>query len=67
MRTKELSFAVGATINLGNFNSARVDVSEVIELDKGDDVELEYSRLKERVAKRLDQEVKEIASAQADD
>lgn len=37
MRIKEIEITVGRTVNLGNFNSARVEFSATAELDSDED------------------------------
>jgi hypothetical protein len=39
MRVKTITVGFGSTINLGNYNSARLDVQYEVELDEGEDAE----------------------------
>lgn len=52
-QTKEMTYSIGRTINNGNFNSTRVDVSETIVLEHGDDPVTEYNNLRARCIHRL--------------
>ncbi len=45
MTVKEISVSVGRTINLGNFESLRVDVSAAATISENDDADLKRSEL----------------------
>lgn len=48
-KTKELTFNVTLTVNLGHYESAKVEVGEVVELEEDDDAKKEMARLVKRV------------------
>lgn len=56
-RTKEIRYIHSQTINTGNFENVKVEIGEVVELEKGDDVKKEYQRLVSRVTKLAEAEV----------
>ena len=61
--TKTLTYAIGQTINTGNFNSVRIDFSETVELEPGDDRETVATELRNRVVTRLVTEASKIGRA----
>lgn len=52
-KTTTLTYAVGLTINTGNFNSCRLDQSETVELEPGDDPVAVSTDLRNRVVARI--------------
>ena len=48
-KTKELRFTVSITVNLGNYESARLEVGESIDLEEGDDPKEEMAQMVKRV------------------
>lgn len=52
----KISYSLGRTINTGNYNSVRVDVSHEIECDETD-VEKKYEQLRDFVRGKLREEV----------
>ena len=50
-RTKEIHFSTSITVNLGNYENAKVEVGEIVELEAGDDREKETKSLISRVTK----------------
>lgn len=59
MKISEVTYSRGATINTGNFNSARVDISASARID--DDPDGAFDRLKEWVDRRVAAEVSKHA------
>lgn len=49
MQTKELRFGISYTHNLGNYQSLRLEASETIELEEGDNRDEQLSALADRV------------------
>lgn len=64
MPSKTMRFAAGRTINVGNYNSARVDYEESITVTDGDDETAAYAALRERVYQRLYGEINAILAAE---
>jgi len=60
VRIKELRISRGKTVNLGNYESGRIDVEAAINLTESDDVELEYQRLSNYVKDRLHEEEQDL-------
>jgi hypothetical protein len=60
MQIKRMSFTRGATVNLGNFNNARLEFSAEIELQPGDDEEEQFARLRNYVCGKMAAEVKKV-------
>lgn len=60
MKITSFSYARGATINQGNFNSARFDISVTVALDPEDDRAVAYDKAKAWVGKALHAEVKAL-------
>ena len=52
-KTKGMTYTVGATVNTGNYNSFRFDVSETVELEEGDNPEAVYGELRERCITKI--------------
>lgn len=50
-RTKELHYTMSVTVNLSNYENARIEVGEIVELEKGDDRDAEMKSLISRVTK----------------
>lgn len=63
MKVTSFSYARGATINQGNFNSARFDISVTVALDDGDDQAASYEKARAWVAKCLAADVKSLHAA----
>ena len=61
---RTMRFALGRTVNLGNFNSTRVDYEEVVELDATDDHNAVYASIRERVYSRLYGECQAIVDSE---
>jgi hypothetical protein len=60
MRVKQLSYTRGATINIGDFESVRVDVSATADLDDGEVFDTAYAQLKETVDDAVREEVRRV-------
>lgn len=52
-RITQIKFTAGRTISLGNYNSARIDYEETVDLDETDDVAKEQNDLRARVWGRI--------------
>ena len=59
-KINEIRISMGRTINLGNYESARVDVEAAARLDESDDVPLEYERLKLYVYNRMEEQAQAL-------
>lgn len=57
-RTTEIQVGVGKTVNMGNYESLRIDVWERITLDEGEDVVDECHKARIKLSQRVDQMVK---------
>ena len=57
MKIREVTYSRGATINTGNFNSVRVDVSATVVVEEGEDAETVYQRAKDFVMAKVQAEV----------
>lgn len=55
-KTKELSLTLGIKLNLGNYQSAHVEVAQTVELEPGEDVATAYAALRTDVVNRLNTE-----------
>lgn len=64
MTVRQIRFAVGRAVNLGNFNSCRVDYEEVADITPGEDEPTVYAAMRERVYNRLYGEIQAILSAE---
>ena len=67
MKIEKIAISHGLTINIEHFESERADVEMVGILDKGDNHDKEYDRLKEIVNEKLkiwEQEIRELRSNQ---
>ncbi len=53
MRIKEITVSLGQTINLGNYESHRLDVSVTAELETGDDPALISADVREQAHRDL--------------
>ncbi len=60
MKIRKISITFGRTINLGNFESARIDIHMEADREEGDDIEDAYSDLRAEVEDRLAAEVDAI-------
>ena len=63
MKMQAMTYSRGATINQGNFNSVRFDISVTVALDDGDDQAASYEKAKAWVGKCLAAEVKSLNGA----
>lgn len=59
-RVKEVHYTVSVTVNLGNYESAKVELAEYIELESGDNVDTEKKELIKRVTARAETEARRI-------
>lgn len=59
-KTKELKYSVCLTINLGNYESAKIEVGESIDIEDGDDVKKEMARMIKRVKAVAEAEAEEV-------
>lgn len=59
-KTKMLGCTIGMTMNVGNFESLKLELSEHVVLEEGDDREKEQTSLRIRVQKRLDTEADKL-------
>ena len=66
MRVNEIEVRVGLTINLGNYESARVDVGAKGSLEEGDDRRASYKELFDMCAIEIKDEVAKINSQVAE-
>ena len=58
MKITQITYARGATINLGNFNSGRFDLSVTIAIQDGEDADEKFVAARDWVAKRIQADVK---------
>lgn len=58
MKFTSITYARGATINRGNYNSERYDISATVEIDPGEPEDFAYGRLAEWVRAKLARELK---------
>ena len=64
MKIKTVTYSRGATINQGNFNSSRFDVSVTVELDAEDIAAAVYDKAKAWVNDRIKAEVQQVVKGQ---
>lgn len=57
MKIASITYARGATVNRGNFNSERLDLSVTVETD-GEDADQVYEKAKEWVKVRVQEHIK---------
>lgn len=57
MRITEITVSRGETINTGNFNSVRVDVSCTCSIEEGDIAEDAYAKIRDAVNSKVAAEV----------
>lgn len=62
MRIKTITFRRGKTINLGNYESARVDYEVGVELSPEDNYDAVQAKLKEEVERQFAKELAQITS-----
>ena len=60
MRIRQITVALGRTVNLGSFNSARIEMSEVIDIEADDDVDREKRRAMTRLKKAIGAELDKL-------
>lgn len=60
--SSKISFGYGRTINIGNFESVRVENNEEVSLNPGEDVNAAYADLVRRVIQRVDAAAKLLAT-----
>jgi hypothetical protein len=53
MKFREIHYARGATINVGNFNNVRIEASATVALDPTDDADAAYSKLRDWIEKHV--------------
>jgi hypothetical protein len=53
MKFREIHYARGATINVGNFNNVRVECSASVTLDPADDEAAAFTKLRDWIEKRV--------------
>ena len=58
MRTTEIKVSIGVTLNLGNYQSARIEESETVELEPGEQAEVVSAVVRARVGARVIEEIK---------
>ena len=58
MKIRRLSFTRGATVNLGNFNSAKFEASAEVELGDEDKLDDVFQRMRDWVTAKVAAEVK---------
>lgn len=57
MKVREITVAVGRTVNLGNYESARVDVSVTVEVPPGEDADLVFTEAYKWVDAKLEKRI----------
>lgn len=57
MQIEKVNVHLGETINLGNYESSRVDIMMEARIDEGEDADEVYRRLYEKVRTLVDEEV----------
>ena len=60
MRIKTITVSRGVTINLGNYESARLDVSVAFELDETDEPDEVYQKASDFIDQKLDQDMEAL-------
>lgn len=60
MKITQITYARGATVNVGNFNSIRFDISVTVSID-ADDADAKYEAARDWVDRRLAAQVKVAA------
>jgi hypothetical protein len=53
MSTKSITYSAGETVNMGNFNSIRRDVSVTRDIEPGEEPEEAWKKLQEAVDNKL--------------
>lgn len=53
MKVKSVTVSMGVTVNLGNYESFRMDVSEEIEIYEGEDPEEAYASARDNLRKKI--------------
>lgn len=59
-KTKELKFLVSLTVNLGNYESAKIEIGESIDIEDGDDPADEMAQMVKRVKRVANKEAEKI-------
>lgn len=59
-KTKELRCFLALTVNLGNYESAKIEVGEIVELEEDDDPKRELARLLKRTESTVEEEAKKL-------
>jgi hypothetical protein len=57
-RFKEIAFHRAATVNLGNFNSTKVEVLATVEVQEGEDPEAVFERLTQWVNTKVKEQIR---------
>lgn len=60
--SSKISFGYGRTLNIGGFESVKVENSEEVSLQPGEDVNAAYADLVKRVIQRVDGAAKLLAT-----
>jgi hypothetical protein len=58
MKIREIHYARGATINVGNFNNVKVECGASVEIDEGDDADKIFDKLRAWVEARVADEAR---------
>lgn len=53
MKIKQITYGRGETVNTGNFNSVRVDVSVTADIEDGDSPEEVYAKVRDAVNSKV--------------
>jgi len=60
MKIKKIEISLGRTINLGNYESARIDICMGAVMENGDDIDETYHELRHEIERKLSAEVDAI-------
>ena len=61
MKTTSITFGRSETINLGNYNTAKIEISATAELEEGEKTEDVYAKLRDTVNSKIAHQAAERA------
>jgi len=58
MKNRRIEVRMGKTVNLGNFESFRLDIGMAADISDEEDIDLKYDKMVKIVENKLDEEIK---------
>lgn len=60
LNIRELTYTRAATVNIGNYESRRIEITATIQIDKEDDEENKYASLRTWVLNKLQADIRDL-------